>query len=554
MIGILDFETDPFEHGNIPAPFYGEILMENGNRWGYWGDDAARTTADKLKDMPKCTIYAHNGGKFDFHFLLPFVDPNTDVMLINGRIAKIKFGRVTLVDSYLLLPIPLAAYQKDEFDYRKLRRKVRERHKEEIVKYCAADCRYLLELIQGAHKRVGAHLTIGGAAVKSAENLKIRISRQNSDHDDAFRPYYYGGRVEALRTGIFTPRRPAYYLDINSAYPEAMRSPHPYGGQYDFSTELPARGKLGPQFATIVAVSRGALPIRDGAALHFPRDPIARTYYATGHEIAAGLDTGTLDIQEVQAVWTPRDYQDFGRYVDYHYAARMAAKKKGEKLIEIVEKLLLNSLYGKFATDPDTHKIYRFAEYGHDLAQDEGFEAWEEDTPIPQVGLSLWAAPSPRRAWSYYDVAVAASITGQVRAMLWRAMCAAGGVYYVDTDSLICDSPGDVKIGPELGRWKVESRPKTLYIAGKKIYAVRDNEGWKVATKGFRASPRKIRQLCQGKGITWKSPAPTFSVGSVASFLQREIKRAEKAVKLDKSGKRADNNDRYRRKPEEENP
>lgn len=546
MIGVLDIETDPFAFGRVPRPFLAGYALESGESWHHWGPDCMARLAEQIAKMRGIKLYAHNGGKFDFHYLLPFVKLESEVMIINGRIGKMRIGKTTLVDSYLLLPFALAAYKKDEVDYRKFEVDAREKHREEITRYWRNDCLYLLELLQGVIARVGDHLTIGGAAVKGAQAMGIPISRHGQQHDDAFRPYYYGGRVEALRPGVHRRPRgaPSYYLDINSAYPWSMRHPHPFmpaGGRYSFSTTLPVRRELGPQFVALRGVSHGALPVREGPSLSFPRDLQTRAYYVTGHEVAAGLDTGTLDIEEILAVWTPPALLDYQKYVDHHFGARKIAKQKNDTVGDITHKLMANSLYGKFATDPEKHKVYRWAEYGVDLAASEKFAEYELSSDFGECGVSLWEAPSPRRAWSYYDVAIAASITGQVRAKLWRALCAVDGAYYCDTDSIMCDGPGELKIGDKLGDWKIEARPDRLYIAAKKIYAVRDKLGgkWKSATKGFRATPEEIKKIAEGGTISWRSDAPAISLDGV-SFVEREINTAKrkKRARKGKVGKK----------------
>ena len=96
-IGTLDFETDPFLYGRVPVPFAGCIWFPGGHslEWGEDSEDGTNDCAKRISDilynMDKCTLYAHNGGKFDFHFLLPYADEQ-EIKIINGRIAKMKFG------------------------------------------------------------------------------------------------------------------------------------------------------------------------------------------------------------------------------------------------------------------------------------------------------------------------------------------------------------------------------------------------------------------------------------------------------------------------------
>src|SRR4051812_21942910 len=110
-IWVADAETDPFEHGADIQPFIWGAF--NGTEYHEFETTAA--LVDFFRDK-KVIVYAHNGGRFDWHFLLPHLDPFTPVMIIAGRLAKFTIGECEFRDSYNILPSPLSAYQKDEID------------------------------------------------------------------------------------------------------------------------------------------------------------------------------------------------------------------------------------------------------------------------------------------------------------------------------------------------------------------------------------------------------------------------------------------------------
>ena len=62
-------------------------------------------------------IYAHNGGRFDYHYLKNYMDDYDEIMVIAGRIARFKIGIAEFRDSWNILPIPLAVYKKQAQDY-----------------------------------------------------------------------------------------------------------------------------------------------------------------------------------------------------------------------------------------------------------------------------------------------------------------------------------------------------------------------------------------------------------------------------------------------------
>jgi hypothetical protein len=51
---------------------------------------------------------------------------NTSPRIINGRLVQVFFGKQEFRDSYAIVDIPLAKFQKDEIDYAKFARHCRE--------------------------------------------------------------------------------------------------------------------------------------------------------------------------------------------------------------------------------------------------------------------------------------------------------------------------------------------------------------------------------------------------------------------------------------------
>lgn len=519
-LGVLDFETDPFVIGRIPYPFAAGIWFGQQPDDDYggrilWEPRIVEKTIAALRRLNTCTLYAHNGGKFDFHFLVENADPQ-EIQIRNGRITQMRIGKVTLKDSWPLMPFPLEEYRKTKINYdifEKDRRNIPANRKR-IESYLIDDCRFLLELIQGFRAVIGPKDTIGSAAFYQMKENGIDIKHTNEPHDDLFRQYYFGGRCETLKKGVFSGR--FLYLDINSAYPYAMKFRHPTGQNYLCGDRLPPFKHLGPCFIHCIADSKNALPLREKEGLYFPhvRD---QEFYATGWEIIAGLKTKTLTIKKIIEAWIPTQFICFSEYIDKFFALRQQAKKDDDKIKRLAYKYLLNAGYGKFAQNPREFKKYRLAPYGETVND---FD-WEIDFG----GISLWSKSS-YNGTGFYDVATGASITGFVRAMLWNAICDSKNVLYADTDSLLCSS-SSVKLGEELGEWKLEGKIRRAAIAGKKLYGVewtekQDNSKYKIASKGARLEFRDIVSLCNGKTIEWENKAPTFSASNPPNWKHSE--------------------------------
>lgn len=510
-VGVLDFETDPFQHARIPRPFVCGIYFGESDKTVIWGDGCEYHVAEYLKELPPCTLYAHNGGKFDFHFLLKYANTDKKISVVNGRVAYFYIGDVKLIDSFLLIPFALAKYKKTEIDYKKFERNRREKYKDEIISYLLDDCRDLHELLAGFKKITGDVLTIGAAAMQAIKESGIKIEKLHASHDEKFRPYYFGGRCQAFETGIKKGKFKFY--DINSAYPFAMLNDHPHGDRYCERTGFPSFEDGGAWFAHIKAVSFGALPVREKDGLSFPDDGKVKEFFATGHEIIAGVEAGLLHVKKILSVHAPERKINFSVFVNTTMKKRNDAKKNRDKIGDLAYKTLANSGYGKFAQDPEKFRDYKFFERGE---APDGFEL-EQDFGE----LSLWSKPAPDPA-GYFDVATAASITGQVRATLLRAIAASARPLYCDTDSLLCEA-ADVDTGPNLGQWKLEGEPTFAAIAGKKLYAVRGRDFEKIASKGAKLTFDEIISISRGGCKTWKNSAPTFSLKKQPFFVKRKI-------------------------------
>jgi len=519
-LAVFDAETDPFLHGRTPKPFcFG--FFDGENFRVFWGADCVEKLLAFLAEQPPLILYAHNGGKFDFFFLLQYL--GNPVRVINGRIVEARLGRHILRDSYAILPIPLAAFAKDEIDYSRFESDVRDLHRAEIVNYLRTDCVKLFELVKGFRDRFDDHLTIGGCALKKLRELHP-VESLNANHDAKYRPFYFGGRVQCFQRGILPG--PWQVFDVNSMYPHVMSGVnHPCGAAYstfggkDFFRFVIGRSR--PYFIEFEGLSLGAVPWRDldTGKLEFPREE--NRYVCTSHEFEAGVQLGLISRVKVIAAHVCESTVRFDKYVMQYMADKIRAKEAGDKAAEIFAKLLLNSAYGKFGQNPENYRDYFIRRAGEDMP--EGDE-WRVHTDAESV--QIYERDSQRHI--YHDVAIAASITGASRAMLLRALHSAQDVIYCDTDSVICRGPGNLEINPtKLGAWKREASAAEAVIIGRKLYGLFNGDDCvKMATKGFSlGNPKKLFDCWRGAEILFENPAPNFKLDGTARFTSRRILR-----------------------------
>lgn len=524
-IGVVDTETDPFEYGVIPRPFC--VGFDMGDRYvDFWGDDCVQQFFEFVETLDEeWIIYAHNGGKFDFHFFLDYLDESEPPFIMNGRLVKIYFKGQEFRDSFTIIPQALSAYKKDEIDYSLFTRDKREKHKQEILDYMRADCRYTLELISGFHELFGDKLTVASAALPMLHSLHGFERFSSEAMDERFRRYYYGGRNQCFEMGVLTPKRHKRFrlVDRNSMYPAAMvEAEHPISNRCVLQTAIDAD----TDFACIDAWNRGCLPQRgEDGSLDFTVS--YGTFYATIHEINAGIETGTLDIHRVRHAWAFDRKANMSTFVNQFYGLRNEAKAIGDDVRNTLYKLILNSAYGKFALNPRKFRqfIFTIDEIPEPLATPDNPEGWRRDGCSGQV--MIWSRPAPRRT-GFYNVATAASITGAARANLWRNICQSERPIYCDTDSIICEAYHGHE-GNELGQWKLESEAEMVAIAGKKLYAMfsPSDPQWarykdmlilpkdatvKKASKGVSLTASQILAVARGSEIEYRNPVPTFNI------------------------------------------
>lgn len=532
IIAVVDSETDPFENGLVVAPFC--IGFDTGDRYvDFWGDDCVAQFFAYLATLTaegyEFIIYAHNGGKFDFFFFLPYLDAEQAPLIMGGRLVKIQFQGQEFRDSYAIIPQALSSYKKEEIDYGLFTREKREKHKAEILKYLKSDCAYTRELITGFHDMFGDKLTIASASLPMLNSFTGFERIKGDGFDERFRAYYYGGRNQCFETGYLKPSLGKRFLvyDRNSMYPAVMRDElHPVSNRPELQTKI----DRDTDFACIEAINDGALPMRgEKGDLDFT---VKRgTFYATIHEINAGLDTGTLKILRVKHAWKFDRKASFAEFVDRFYSLRLEAKANDDKVRDILYKFCLNSGYGKFALNPRKFKQWALTigEIPEPQASAENPEGWSLHS---QSGdMFIWCRPSPRKG-GFYNVATAASITGAARANLLRNIALSTRPIYCDTDSIICEGFKGELHENELGGWKLEASGDRAAIAGKKLYTVFDEAelratgtAIKKASKGVNLTPREIVSVCNGQEIVYVNPVPNFKLDGTAEFTTRKINR-----------------------------
>lgn len=522
QLAVIDLETDPFLFGRLPKPFAAGFYCDE-KYVEFWGDTCIIDLVNFLKDSEqKYIIYAHNGGKFDYFFILDHLE--NPIKIIGSRIAKAYLSGHELRDSYSILPIPLAAYNKDTIDYKLFEKNKREKHKQRILDYLKSDCKYTFDLVEKFIVRFGNKLTVGGAAINELEKYHP-FDKQGQSHDEVFRPFYFGGRVECFETGVLNGDFTIY--DVNSMYPHVMSEYfHPTGNKYSAMIRPAFKNgvitgcqNLPFYFVELECDNLGAFPTREeNRPLNF--NVPHGIFSVTSHEFKIALKHNLISNIKILRVWVPDAVVKFNDFVSIFSAEKIAAKKSGDKTSEIFSKLILNSAYGKFGSNPEKYKNY-LIQSPHDVDFKIDLEQWTLSMRH-NSGVVVWEQPT--KVKRYFDVATAASITGAARAVLLAAIMAAQRPIYCDTDSIICEKL-DLPISDfKLGAWKIDGELDSIAVVRKKLYAGRKNGvDIKKASKGAILSHSEIYAVAHGKKVKWQKDAPSYSLTMGERFIDREI-------------------------------
>lgn len=441
------------------------------------------------------SFYFHNlkfDGEFIIHYLLThgFVHVNEKKLGVNQfstiisdlnvfYCIKVKFKEEVIIsffDSLKLLNFSVEevakafnlSIKKLEIDYKAKREKG---HKitDEEKEYLKHDVMIMSLALEKMFEMKITRMTIASNAMNF---FKDTISKKR--FEEWFKPPLYDKDLRQAYKGGFTYLNEIYrgkevkegiVLDVNSLYPSVMYySPMPYGeGIYFDGKYVPDKlynlyiQNISCQFR----IKKDMIPtIQIKNNLSFV--PTEYLSSSNGESINLTLTNVDLklflehyDIYDVSYNWGWKyksSTKIFKSYIDYWNELKVKATKEGNKPLRTIAKLMLNSLYGKFAASPEGRSKIPYL-----------------DNNIVKYKLS-----ELEERTAYY-LPISIFITSWARDKTIRS---AQAVYhrfiYADTDSLHLegtDIPENLLISDtELGKWKIESTFKRGKYLRQKCY------------------------------------------------------------------------------------
>ena len=240
------------------------------------------------------------------------------------------------------------------------------------IDYIRNDVEIMARALDMFFKESKPKMTIGSSALAS-----YKESNPNFRNDFPELPIEIDNDIRASYKGGFTYLNPIYknkktgagvVFDVNSLYPSILYYkdlpfgiPEPFEGQYQYDPVYP----LYTQMITC------HFKIKPGK---IPSIQIKHTFGFMGNEYLESSDDGTgipvtlvltkpdlelfleqYDVQDLKYIsgWKFKSAQGlFKNYIDYWSKKKIQAKKDGNRQRYLTSKLYLNSLYGKFGTNP----------------------------------------------------------------------------------------------------------------------------------------------------------------------------------------------------------
>lgn len=318
--------------------------------------------------------------------------------------------------------------------------------------------------------------TIAQSSMSLYKNKYLKKAYFRHSQDDLLSQFnaYYGGRVESFKRGKIKNYN---YYDFNSLYPSVMRNDYPdpntlrknrqnslfYIENYDGVAEVEI---YCPDYVFPL------LPFKIDHKLIFPTGNFRGWY--SNVELRKAIELGYT----IKSVYHNYYFKDnctpFREFVTDMYEKRMEYKSKGSNM-EIVVKLLMNSLYGKFGE--------KFENRDNVIPLPENIEQLDKYDEVERLGNYVRVVnrlTDPRShcipIWAIYTTAYG-------RLKLYDILRNCDPVY-CDTDSVITRKEYADKSG--LGELKLEHFIKEGVIIKPKLYGfIDENNNPKVAGKGL---------------------------------------------------------------------
>jgi len=532
-------------------------------------------------------IYLHNFAKFDAIFLIKYLVElgNCKPIINKGKIIsfsfkpnwKKDFGRITFLDSYLLLPSSLKNLSKgftidnpkDLFpilfnnisykgivpDFKYFKNITRDEYneyknqfinkiwdfKEESIKYCILDCISLYQILSKFSILIFSKFKLNiqnyptlpslAFAIFRSKYLKILSIYQISGKiDKDIRQSYTGGSTE-----MFIPKGENIHVyDVNSLYPFVMKNnPYPVGNPTYFEGNI-LYSELNPFgffYCKIKAPDNLIHPILQ---IHHKTKGGVRTVSPLGifsgwffsEELYNAQKFG-YQFEILRGYLFDKGYV-FDGYVDELYSLRLTYDKTNP--MNYTAKILLNSLYGRFGMDDNFNSIEILKQKDLDRLT-KGEYNIESITQLNSKFLVSYNKLKEskddfdsNKETHNINIGVASAVTAYARIHMsqFKNNPNLPNLYYTDTDSAYFDGPLPPSFisNTVLGKLKLEGIYDQALFLAPKVYALKNKEEEIIKIKGLS------KEAIIKNNITLDNLIPLLYSGEKTIYLQNKWYRS----------------------------
>ncbi|OAX31150.1 hypothetical protein K503DRAFT_704144, partial [Rhizopogon vinicolor AM-OR11-026] len=485
------------------------------------------------------TIYAHNLSMFDIIFLLKYIpDLRKDGFKVNiikkdNKFISIKIYNntknisVTFRDSYLLLPSSLSKlsaqfmvetpkgiepvfvgdpnspyFMADLSHYSKQIEKIEDFNiwQDKIKLYCETDCIALYQVLIKFRTLVFDKWSISIDKYPTIPSLAFAIYRSgympentipltNGKVFNFIQESFTGGSTE-----MYKPYgKNLFCYDVNSLYPSVMKDNiFPTGNIIQFDGDITLLSKEMYWFAD-----------SDVNTLKDLYQPYLQIHHKTngGMRTVAPNGSFSMKINSVEYFNSLKDYdilikngyvfnstQIFKNYVEEMYSLRLEYSKKDP--MNYIAKLLMNSLYGRFAMKPVNNQ-YAFCNWGEFMKLSEKYLINDYIQFNPNSLFVDYTDSSQLEKDHKVSIGISSAVTAYARILMSNFKNNPKySLYYTDTDSIFVDKKlEDALVGDKLGQFKLECNIQEAVFLAPKIYAYKTEDSHFICkVKGYKDS------------------------------------------------------------------
>jgi len=531
-IDIFGFDIETY--GNTNKFLMGSIVNDK-NKFVFWDKKEMQDFIFNSPILNKAYMFATNLG---FDFLGTFGDNFETLAKFNYLIRKSDFinikyinpnkhGTIEFLDTLNFLKVSVKALGKIIGEEKlpppyNLGKKVLQESEEGkyLEKYNIQDSLITYKFADFLNKsfnsiKANMGYTIASTSMSLFRNKYLKTWLLQPKYEDLIKMYmaYYGGRTDIFIRGNIDNLNLNLY-DINSLYPYCMQEykyPFPNYMAYIYSPNISILNYEGISKCIIKTpkdLHIPLLPHRYDNKLTFPLGKFEGWHSHVELRKAIELN---YKIEIIETYYYTKTFNPFNNFVNDLYNKRMEYKRKNNKM-EIIFKILLNSLYGKFAqqmfasnimftiTDEQKNKFNEIIKINSECALKNKPLRYGIDTPDTNIKLiNGFNIENPRLYYitdfdtNYYsnfiNPILSIYTTSYARLKLYSLFEEVEknnkDVYYCDTDSIITDYK--FKEGVKLGELKKEIKIDNGLLVKPKMYYLEElNNKIYTKSKGLR--------------------------------------------------------------------